>query len=40
MFSGSCRPVLQIAAEISLDRVLRDSTGAFRTERVIVQAKH
>jgi hypothetical protein len=26
--------------DLSLDRVLRDSTGAVRTERVIVQAKH
>lgn len=26
--------------DLSLDRVLRDSTGGVRTERVIVQAKH
>lgn len=26
--------------DLSLDRVIRDSTGSVRTERVIVQAKH
>ena len=26
--------------DLSLDRVLRDSTGSVRSERVIVQAKH